>query len=300
MDLKAHSTVSTYFPTAPSFIDLFEPGHKSSKRFRAEKDGTLIQILPPGGVCGSWWPLSGSSVQLSVDGSMLFLRYDEGHMWVSVNDGNYIIWTRKRDRDVGSDRLSSQKTPAKNKAGSIRNSTPNLSRFRTCVLPLDNLDLVHREQLSCMGLRVCRHLDVGRVLVTTRRFDDGEIVLYSRVPNFDVNSDEEVLGLIDPSHPSCCYLLVPRTKKLYYNKGSFSDSDPISSGDLWYLVNHSHRPNVEVLLTQHGIQFKAKRPIQANEPLVWTYPPCFFGKDGGESVDLPQNVVPDDSVILRE
>ena len=105
--------------------------------------------------------------------------------------------------------------------------------------------------------------------------------------------------MIDPTHPTCCYLLVPRTRKLYYNRGTFCDADPIASGDLWYLVNHSHRPNLEVLLRRDGIQFKAKRAIQANEPLVWTYPPSFFGK-GETSVDLPQNVIADGTISFRE
>ena len=167
------------------------------------------------------------------------------------------------------------------------------------MLPVDPLDIKHRPQLACMGLRVCFHADVGRVLVSAREFADGEVVIYSKVLSTDVKTDEDVFKLVDASHPSCCYLLVPRTKKLYYNRGTFSHEDPIESGDLWYLVNHSTRPNTEVLLRKNGIQLRAKRAIQPNEPITWTYPHGFFAKDE-EAVDLPHKILPDDSVPTRE
>jgi hypothetical protein len=151
-----------------------------------------------------------------------------------------------------------------------------------------------------MGLRVCFHADIGRVLVSAREFVTGEVVIYSKVTSTNVLTDEDVLGIIDSTHPSCCYLLVPRTRKLYYNKETFSHEDPIASGDMWYLVNHSTRPNTEVLLRKHGIQLRAKRNIQTNEPITWTYPHGFFAKDE-EAVDLPQNILPaDDIVQFRE
>ena len=296
-DLSANSVVSANFPTMPSFIAMATKGTKQSRRFRTEKDGQITALDGEERICGTWWPLSASCVQLVIDNASMYFRFDDSNTWISSTGSSSILWSRKRDRDSTSSRTSLP-TAGKSRAKSPRNS-PNLSRFRMGVLPLDQLDALHKEQLDCMGLRVCRHYEVGRVLVTSRRFDDGDVVLYSRVASFDVKTDAEVLEMIDTSHPSCCYLLVPRTRKLYYNKATFSDEDPIASGDLWYLVNHSNRPNVEVLLRKDGIQFKAKRVIQPNEPLVWSYPPSFFGKGEG-TVDLPQNIVPDDSVYIRE
>ena len=274
----------------PAPVLLHRKGARKSIEYLAEKDGSLMSGQE---VAGTWWPLSACCVQFEIGKERLFFRYDDSSTWRSALEDTWIVWSRKRDR------TSLRTTPSKRRKSDGESTTPNLSRFRMSVLPVDVLDEVHKDQLSCMGLRVCRHYEVGRVLVTTRKFQDGEIVIYSKVPCFDVETDEEVLDLIDPAHPTCCYLLIPRTKKLYYNKGSFSIQDPIGSGNLWYLVNHSTRPNVEVVLKKHGIQFKAKRPIQPNEPLVWQYPPCFFGKEGG-SVDLPQNIVPDDSTPVRE
>jgi hypothetical protein len=148
-----------------------------------------------------------------------------------------------------------------------------------------------------MGMRVCYHFDVGRVLISTRTWDQGETVIYSKVRSFSVETDDQVLDLVDSKDPTSCYLLVPRSKTLYYNKGTFSFQDPIQSGDLWFLVNHSPRPNLEIVLRKHGIQFKAKRSIQPHEPLVWSYPSSFFGKDDN-AVDLPQYIIPEDSVYI--
>jgi hypothetical protein len=167
------------------------------------------------------------------------------------------------------------------------------------ILPVDGLDHQHRSQLSCMGLRICFHAEVGRVLVSSRMFEDGEVVIYSRVTTFNVKEDGEVFALLDPAHPSCCYVLVPRLRKLYYNKETFSHIDPVGSGDLWYLVNHSSRPNVEVMLRDSGIQFRAKRTIQPNEAIVWMYPPSFFATDEN-AVDLPVNIIPDSTILPRE
>ena len=292
MEIKAHVEVSCVFPTCPSFMDVMHKTRGIAEKFIAEKDGSLI-CPESGNIEGSWWSLSSSVLQVDIRETKSFLRYDDSSVW--IGEDITINWTRKRDRDSGV-----SKTPTRTRSVLPKSpKTPNISRFRMCVLPIDPLDHIHRLQLQCMGLRICRHLDVGRVLVSSRKFDDGEIVIYSRVEAIDVVTDNQVLDIIDPNHPSCCYLLVPRMKKLYYNQETFSHEDPVASGDLWYLVNHSARPNTEILLRKCGIQLKAKRIIQPNEPITWTYPHGFFGKDE-VAVDLPQSILPDDMVQIRE
>jgi hypothetical protein len=261
----------------------------------SNKDGSLADY--DGAVLGNWWCHSSICVELALLGTRLFLTFDDGNCWETPDRSSRMVWTRKRDRESGASR-----TPARNNSSRSRNQspkTPNLSRFRLLVLPIDALDYKHKDQLKSMGLRVCFHAEVGRVLVSTREFKDGDVIIFSKVSSTDVRTDQDVMELVDPCHPSCCYLLVPRTKKLYYNVGLFSYEDPIQSGDLWYLVNHSPRPNTEVVLRPSGIQLKAKRAIQPNEPITWTYPHGFFGKDE-VFVDLPQNILPDDVVPIRE
>lgn len=295
VDLKPHSEVSRSYPSMPAFIDLYI-GKNSRKSIKliSHSDGNLTDS--EGAHLGSWWCHSATCVQLSLLDSELYFVYEDDSCWCTFDHNSRLVWSRKRDRDSGT-----SKTPQKPSAR-LRNQspkTPNLSRFRMSVLPVDALDSIHKDQLNCMGLRVCYHADVGRVLISTKEFMDGEVIIYSKVKSTDVRTDQDVFDLIDPTHPSCCYLLVPRTKKLYYNVGLFSHDDPIKSGDLWYLVNHSTRPNTEVVLRSAGIQLKAKRIIQPNEPITWTYPHGFFAKDE-EAVDLPQSIIPDDAVPVRE
>ena len=296
MDIRAHSEVSANYPPSPAFIDLFI-GQNNRKPIKliSNKDGSLCDV--EGANLGSWWCHSATCVEVNLLDSRLFLTFQDDNSWSSPGGSSRMVWTRKRERDS-----TLSRTPLRNSYSRGRNQspkTPNLSRFRMSVLPIDSLDFKHKEQLLCMGLRVCYHADVGRVLVSTREFKDGEALICSKVKSTDVRTDQDVFDLVDPNHPSCCYLLVPRTKKLYYNVGSFSHEDPIQSGDLWYLVNHSSRPNTEVILRSWGIQLKAKRCIQPNEPITWTYPHGFFGKDE-VAVDLPQNIIPDDAVPVRE
>lgn len=296
MDIRAHSEVSANFPPCPAFIDLFI-GKDTRKAIKliSNKDGSVSDV--DGSQLGSWWCHSATCVELALLDTRIFLTFDDESSWRSSDGNSRMTWTRKRERDSATSRTPSRGSTSRGRNQSPK--TPNLSRFRMSVLPIDPLDNKHKDQLICMGLRVCYHADVGRVLVSTREFKDGEAIICSRVKATDVLTDQEVFDLVDPSHPSCCYLLVPRTKKLYYNVGSFSHEDPIKSGDLWYLVNHSSRPNTEVILRSWGIQLKAKRCIQPNEPITWTYPHGFFGKDE-TAVDLPQNIIPDDVVPVRE
>lgn len=300
LDIRAHTDVSSNYPACPSWVHIFQVGHRKPDSYKVMNDGTLRKAEgEDDSILGSWWPHSATCVEIQITGTKVFFQYRGSRAWASSDTSKLMMWNRKCVLE------SSSRTPVTRVLSSLRRpvsaseSLTNVSRFRMTVLPTDPLDSIHRAQLHCMGLRVCRHLEVGRVLVTSRGFGSGEAVLFSRVKCFNVESDSQVLDLIDESHPSCCYLLIPRTRKLYYNKGMFCPNDPIGSGDIWYLVNHSNRANVEVILRKDGIQFKAKRAIQPNEPLVWTYPPCFFGKEGA-SVDLPQSVLPDESVIVRE
>jgi len=296
VDYKAHSEVSRNFPPSPAYIDLFiGKGTRNPIKLISDKDGVLVD--PDANEIGTWWCHSATCVELDLlDQTKIFFQHEEGtNSWTTCDGNSFMAWTKKRERDS----LIS-KTPTRILLSRQKAACQNLSRFRMSMLPVDRLDAVHRDQLQCMGLRVCFHADVGRVLVSSREFRDGEVVIYSKVLSSDVSTDEQVFNIVDPNHPSCCYLLVPRTKKLYYNRNTFSHEDPIASGDLWYLVNHSTRPNTEVLLRKNGIQLRAKRNIQPNEPITWTYPHGFFAKDE-VAVDLPQSILPDDVVIpIRE
>ncbi len=292
-DIKAHAEVSLTYPNCPSCIHLYMKANpKIRPRLLVEKDG-ILKDYDAGTPVGTWWPLS--SVCLEISSSIIkdFFKHDEGGMWTNCDGTAWIIWNKKREQ-ASTDRTAV--TPFKKKRPSQNIiSTPNMSRFRMSVLPVDKLDRLHTRQLECMGLLICYHGEIGRILVSSRKIEDGEVLIYSQVSSFDVETDEDVVDIVHADDPTCCYLLVPRTKKLYYNKGNFSHEDPVASGDLWYLVNHSPRANVDVVLRKRGIQFKAKRIIQPNEPITWTYPHGFFGKEE-RSLDLPQNVLPDDAI----
>lgn len=295
-DIRAHVEVSSNFPACPSQMHLYIRSQpKVRPRFMVEKDGSLTGV-ESATTEGTWWCHSAQCVEIKTGEIHEFLKYDDGSVWTNSRGSVWIIWNRKRGPlAMENDKL----TPCKSRKNNQNLlSTPNMSRFRMSMLPVDILDKRHSAQLECMGLRICYHGDIGRVLVSSRRFEDGEVMVYSQVATHDVDTDDQVLSIVDPSHPSCCYLLVPRTKKLYYNAGKFSHDDPVASGDLWYLVNHSPRPNVDVVLRKRGIQFKAKRVIQPNEPITWTYPHGFFGADE-VAEDLPQNIVPDDGIENR-
>lgn len=297
-DLRAHTDICDSFPSCPASMEVSLHKSKDTLNLLSEKDGTLIDTALSA-KCGNWWGMSATCLLLDLQThGKFYFRLREVATWESADGTSVVYWKKKRGHEGSASKLL-QRTPVRVPRPSALNSTPNLSRFRMTILPLDKLDAIHKEQLDCLGFRICYHGDVGRVLVSTRRFETGEIIIYSKVQATDVVTDDDVLNIVNPADPSCCYLLVPRIKKLYYNKGTFSHEDPVMSGDLWYLVNHSTRPNTEVQLRAHGIQLKAKNTIQPYEPITWTYPFGFFGKDE-EAVDLPQNILPDDSVVTRE
>ena len=285
-DLRVHSEVSNNFPMLPLAFALRQRGYAKTQRYLAKCDGVIASHSDQAVPCGSWWPHSASCVEINVHGAVHFFQLTQRkNTWESHDREFVLTWLGVRKKPEPTD-------------GNEYHGT--MSRFRTSILPLDRLDAIHRVQLACMGLSVCFSAEVGRVLVTAKTFREGEVVIYSRVVSFSVSTDKDVLELFNEGHPSSCYLLVPRLKRLYYNRDTFTDRDPIQSGDMWYLVNHSARPNVEVVLRKSGIQFKAKRTIYPNEPLVWTYPALFFGVNE-QPVDLPQYLVPDRGVVsVRE
>lgn len=298
-DLKANKEVSNFFPRMPSILIVASCDSGSARKAIAENDGSVFEIEGEKRRIGSWWPLSARAIDLRIDGFPRFFRFEGSGFWISHKRDYFMTWSGKRGRELRNLRIRPPSGTGNEFNGSRSGNFQNISRFRMGVLPIDSLDQWHRDQLHCMGLRVCYHFDVGRVLISTRAWNQGETVIYSKVRSFSVETDDQVLDLVDSKDPSSCYLLVPRSKTLYYNKGTFSFQDPIHSGDLWFLVNHSPRPNLEIVLRKHGIQFKAKRSIQPHEPLVWSYPSSFFGKDDN-AVDLPQYIIPEDSVHIGE
>lgn len=297
-ELKASSEVSRGFPAMPSRMVFSTATTKSSRRHLvARGDGYIYDPDSGGDLIGNWWPLSARSVQVTIDGHSKFFCYGGFSSWTSTSGEESMMWYREGGRKSTKARVALEGLHGYR--GTSNRASQNMSRFRMGILPLDTLDSIHREQLHCMGLRICRHLEVGRVLISSRLIDEGEIVIYSKVRKFLVESDDQVSDLVDQRDPSSCYLLVPRLKTLYYNKGTFSVIDPVGSGDLWFLVNHSNRPNLDIVLRKHGIQFRAKRAIRPNEPLVWSYPHSFFGGDD-DAVDLPKFILPEDSAYIPE
>lgn len=287
IDLRPSSEVSKVYPIMPRDFVMRHKGARKCINYQACADGSIKR---ENNVCGSWWPHSATCVQIDIERFRGFFRFIEGNKWDTEGGEQILTWSQQ---------IKQRRRSAIQQEDMEFRTSSNMSRFRTSILPLHPLDNTHRIQLRSMGLCLCYHAEIGRVLVTTRGFREGEVVIYSNVPSFDVETDNDVSSLFNPSHPSSCYLLVPRLHKLYYNKYKFNNDDPVSSGDLWYLVNHSSRPNVEVILRKSGIQFKAKRPIHPNEPLLWTYPASFFSKDE-TPVDLPQFILPDRMISTRE
>ena len=140
------------------------------------------------------------------------------------------------------------------------------------------------------------HSEVGRVLVTARNFDQGDIVTFSSLTPLKISTEQELAAIVKPGDPPGSYLCVPRSGHVYYNE-NFCADDPVSSGDIWYLVNHSENPNCEMKAHSHGLMIRARRKIRENEPLTWTYNAGFFD-ESDVKVDLPGQVIPDESTIF--
>ena len=270
---------------------------------------------------GTWRPLSSSAIEISLDGLIsseykdepklsnpvesggyatprktpldlesgqgrisikLFLSHDSGDRWIDQTTRRYVTFkSSKRKRALSPPSRSTPGTPS--------------SRFRTSSLPLSPLDAEHRALLGAIGLRICMHADVGRVLVTSRNFSTGSAVIVCKVDSFDNLSEDDLTELIEPTHPSGAFIHVPRLERVFYNK-KFSESDPVASGDIWYLVNHSDNPNCELKAVSWGIIVRAKKNIRKDEPLTWAYNSGFFDKSD-KKIDLPSTILPDETIV---
>ena len=279
--LLPHKEISANFPPCPSLI--------SALKYHLT-DGDHLSVLKDDEIIGSWWPTSSYSMQITLHSAhSLYFSHVRDSLWRDMASGKTFIWdsiniSRKRRR-AASPEIS--RTPGSARRG---NST------RACILPLSPLDLKHRKYLDSLGLRVCMHADVGRVLVSTRNFSAGDLVAFCSVSRVPCANDAELLTIAKNS-PHGSYLHVPRKKSVYINQ-EFSAQDPIASGDIWYLVNHSDIANCELKAFAQGLAVRAKKFIRENEPLCWTYNSEFFHGEEQCRVDLPSTILVDEATTL--
>ena len=255
-------------------------------------DGDELIVWESGLDVGRWIPLGSRAVEIKTKhaGSLILSNISD-HVWRDSESSIAYDWLpvsrskkRRRSSIASSNRIS---TPA---------SSTKLSNSRGCILPLSPLDITHRNLIEALGVRVCMHGDVGRVLVSSRTFFTGDIISFSPITSHKISTEDELSALVKPGDPPGSYLSYPRTDLVYYNL-NFDPKDPIGSGDIWYLVNHSdQRPNCELKAHSRGLMIRAKRTIKENEPLTWTYNSGFFDSTDVK-IDLPNLVILDESTI---
>ena len=274
-----HRDIPGNFPVCPS---------KLSPLGYVLTDGQSLLVWENEEVVGTWKPLSSYSFELKTDTCQLYLSNTSEHIWRDLSTNMAYEWTSVQKQ-------KKRKRFAENAYLSTPSSASKRSSSRGCVLPLSPLDLKHRKLTEALGLRVCIHSDVGRVLVSSRSFEAGDIVTFSNLATHAITTEEELAQLIKPGDPPGSYLCVPRSGLVYYNPDFCSD-DPISSGDIWYLVNHSDQPNCEMKAHGQGLMIRARRKIRENEPLTWAYNAGFFGSTDVK-IDLPNTVIPDETTV---
>jgi len=253
-------------------------------------DGQGLLVWKDETVIGHWSPLSSYAIEITTDAGTMILTNFNDHQWKDYSTNTKYEWssvakTRKRPRSTDHGMLSTPGSASK-RPGS-----------RGCILPLHPLDIKHRHLIEALGLRVCMHSEIGRVLVTARQFETGDYVTFSNLVPLPISTEDALSKLIKPSDPPGTYLCVPRTGVVYYNT-EFDPEDPIGSGDIWYLVNHSDTPNCELKAHAHGLIIRAKRKIRENEPLTWAYNSGFFGTEDAK-LDFPGFVFPDESTVYQ-
>jgi hypothetical protein len=170
------------------------------------------------------------------------------------------------------------------------------SRNKSLTLPLHSLDLKHRGFLSSLQMRICYHVDVGRVLVTERSFNLGETVLSAAIDAHPLLDEKDLKKLVGANLiETGCFIRVPRKKVILFNK-KFDINDPVKK-DLWYLLNHSsYKANCEIKVADNKLIVQAKRNIKIFEPLTWAYNSDFFDKDE-DPICLPSQVIIDLSTL---
>ena len=167
-------------------------------------------------------------------------------------------------------------------------------------LSLAPLGKIHAAFLDAMGMVLAEQHLVGRILVNVRRRQPGEVIVCCPIREIIVKDEDECHSLekliLGSGRQSDTYLIQHRCRTLHGSKSSifinpnFDVSDPIASGDLWYLLNHdSSNPSCHIFTDKDGITLKARRVISENEPLTWKYPAGFW-KDEDQQVDIPKYV----------
>ena len=252
-------------------------------------DGQGLFVWENENIVGTWTPRSSYSIEIITNSYKTYLTNTSDQTWSDFSKNIAYEW-------VSIEKPRKRKRHAENTYLSTPGSASKRSSSRGCVLPLSPLDLKHRLLTDALGLRVCVHSDVGRVLVTSRSFEAGDIVTFSNLTTHAITTEEELALLIKPGDPPGSYLCVPRSGLVYYNL-EFCADDPISSGDIWYLVNHSDQPNCEMKAHPQGLMIRARRKIRENEPLTWAYNAGFFG-DADVKIDLPTIVIPDETTVF--
>ncbi|KAF4692165.1 hypothetical protein FOZ63_011905 [Perkinsus olseni] len=294
--LEAHN-LSTNFPKCPAHLALVE-GRSVTHLIMAECGS--VSTGDGEQHWGKWWPCSSKclAVERSEGHNKVIFEWrgtrTHGSLWAStcrrfgalVNPGeraDLAAADRKELRKVMRDEPASS-------SGSVLPQWGTRTRQTVANLPPSPLDRIHRPFLGALGLRVVRHEVCGRVLVASRVFEQGECIIFSRISKYWVTGSRVPEEFLRRDHPEDSYLLMVSggsdRLSVYYNS-AFDLADPIGSGDLWYLVNHSDRPNTRILGLRDGLAVKAIREISRGEPITWRYPLEYFGEDD-TVVSLPR------------
>ncbi|KAF4651814.1 hypothetical protein FOL47_000171 [Perkinsus chesapeaki] len=304
--LHAHDLISTRFPKCPARLVMWASRSaacqsgtytKKPRKLRMCDRGNLYEA--DGSLWGRWWPHSSFclAVTSGATGVCTYFEHKYKDIWMTPCASLKLVMRSELRGPSSSfdDKLlrTDIKIASRGPTGQLSHRFNTRTRQVVMDLPPSPLDCTHRLFLKAMGLRVAIHAVCGRVLIASRCFEPGDCILFCRVIRHSARNDgsDQVDGLLAEGHPvdSMVWLIDERGNRLwaYYNRSTFSLEDPIGSGDIWYLVNHSAEPNTQLHGLQAGVCVKAKRHIYPGEPITWRYPLEYFDEED-EVVSLPR------------
>lgn len=296
-----HDTLSQNYPTLPATFSLRLAPNGPTVVLEMRIDGALcLSDGDDAAMFGTWFPLSSRCMTVEVfeEGRRYVFEKLGRSSWISYTAGatsTLLFETNaktaaKKGGAVSKRALSADSTPCVAN-GMITKSSNSRTRTAVLDLPPDSLEVQHKDLLRAMGLRLARHPVCGRILVADRYFDGGDTIIHSKVSRYFGHELTAFDALQQPGHPKDALVLVPQEQNgsafLYYNRSTFSWQDPIGSGDIWYLVNHSTNANTRLHASTAGLSFKALRKILRGEPITWRYPIEYFTSDD-QIIDLPR------------
>ncbi|KAF4675201.1 Spindle pole body component alp6 [Perkinsus olseni] len=304
LSLQAYQTISKNFAKCPATLAVIELPYrvgKSQIEYVILKDDGTVENREKRTPWGTWWPNSAKCLLLRQDEKPLAFCHQSKSVWLtSCRTTAAILKAGDDTSPAPSDFALLRVVTAQKKGPSLAMLRSPSSRSRRAIveLPASPLDEKHSGLLRAMGLRVVDHQDCGRVLITSRSFEEGECIVFSKVTKYSIDSHADIDKLRKRGHPEHCFLTMIHESRggmsLYYNRETFDMADPIGGGDLWYLVNHSTGPNAQLRAHDGGLCVKALRDISVGEPVTWRYPIGFFSEED-VMVSLPRvvNVIDD-------